>query len=76
MIFPLEMGMSLLYGWLAFATTLSVFGRSVFDRPYLLLKFGLFSIEYSKSIFESVDITGFSAKFVPSIFKTALTAGY
>jgi hypothetical protein len=36
MIFPLEMGMSFLYGWSAFATTLSVFGRSVFDRPYLL----------------------------------------
>jgi hypothetical protein len=36
MIYPLEMGMSFLYGWSAFATTLSVFGRSVFDRPYLL----------------------------------------
>ena len=40
------------------------------------LKFVLLSIEYSKSIFESVDITEFSAKLVPSFFKTALTVGY
>jgi hypothetical protein len=44
--------------------------------PDVLLKFVLLSIEYSKSIFESVDITEFSAKLVPSFFKTALTVGY